>query len=242
MLSVAADTIRIEGLRVDCVVGVNPHEREQTQPLVLDVELTLSTEAAAVHERLRESLDYASVSQQITFLLQSCRFRLLETAAHSLARYLLAPPALGERRATVDALRLRLTKPDALRGNGVPSLEIARTADWVTLKHEEKPFGTVDVIHETAEAGIYRLNVAPGRGIPLHVHRVMREAEMVLGEGLLCQNTPVARGTVFRWEKNAEHRYDNPTDRWQTVLCVDSPRFIPEDEVEVGVRSEPSDA
>ncbi|MBK8169870.1 MAG: dihydroneopterin aldolase [Sandaracinaceae bacterium] len=229
----ATDIIRIQGLRVDCVVGVNPHERVQTQPLVLDVELTLSTEAAAVHERLRESVDYASVSAQLSFLLESCKFRLLETAAHALARYLLAPPALGERRAAVDALRLRLTKPDALHGNGVPSLEIARDASWVTLTHEEKPFGTVDVIQETAEAGIYRLNVAPGRGIPLHVHKVMREAEMVLGDGLLCQGAPVAFGDVFRWAKDAAHRYDNPTERWQTVLCVDSPRFLPDDEVEV---------
>lgn len=229
----AKDIIRIEGLRVDCVVGVNPHEREQTQPLVLDVELTLSTEAAAVHERLRESVDYAAISSQLTFLLQSSRFRLLETAAHVLARYLLAPPAPGERRAAVDSLRLRLTKPDALKGNGIPSLEIARDASWVKLTHEEKPFGTVDVIEETAEVGIYRLNVQPGGGIPLHVHKVMREAEMVLGEGLLCQGNEVAAGSVFRWEKDAAHRYDNPTERWQTVLCVDSPRFIPSDEVEV---------
>jgi hypothetical protein len=27
--------------------------------------------------------------------------------------------------------------------------------------------------------------------------------------------------------------YTNPTDRHQAILCVDSPRFIPEDEIEV---------
>ena len=47
------------------------------------------------------------------------------------------------------------------------------------------PGGTVDVIHETREAGIYRLNVAPGRSIPLHVHRRMQESEMVITAGLL---------------------------------------------------------
>jgi hypothetical protein len=31
----------------------------------------------------------------------------------------------------------------------------------------------------------------------------------------------------------------NPTDRHQTILCVDLPGFIPEDEIEVG--GEPAD-
>jgi dihydroneopterin aldolase len=38
---------------------------------------------------------------------------------------------------------------------------------------------------------------------------------------------------VHRWPKGAAHTYTNPTDRHQTILCVDLPRFIPEDEIEV---------
>ena len=52
---------------------------------------------------------------------------------------------------------------------------------------------------------------------------------MMLTEGLLCQGKPVARGTSFRWPKDAPHRYDNPTDRWQSILCVDSPPFLEHD-------------
>ncbi len=146
---------------------------------------------------------------------------------------MLAPPAPGERRARIQELTLRLEKPYALAGHGVPSLEIHRSARDVTLAHERKPFGTVDVIEETRHVGIYRLNLAPGRGIPLHVHKTMQESEMILGDGLLCQGKPVAAGTMFRWPKDAPHRYDNPTDRWQSILCVDSPPFLPEDEIEV---------
>ncbi len=101
------------------------------------------------------------------------------------------------------------------------------------LTHEEKPFGQVDIVAETRDLGIYRLNVAPGRSIPLHVHRVMQESEMVLGDGLLLSGVAVAAGTVHRWPHQAAHRYDNPTSRWQSILCVDTPRFLPEDEVEV---------
>jgi hypothetical protein len=32
---------------------------------------------------------------------------------------------------------------------------------------------------------------------------------------------------------DAPHRYDNPSDRFQTILCVDSPPFIEADEIPV---------
>jgi hypothetical protein len=97
----------------------------------------------------------------------------------------------------------------------------------------------VDVIHETRDAGIYRLNLAPRSGIPLHMHRVTRENEMLLGDGLTCQGRPAPAGSVFRWPEGALHRYDNPTDRWQTILCVDVPRFSADDEMEIS--GEPAD-
>jgi len=227
------DVIEIRGLRVECIVGVYPSERDEPQPLELDVRMELDTEWAGESQRLRRTVDYAAVAGQIAFLLQSSRFFLLETAAHALSRFLLAPPALGEERARIQAVRIRLSKPMALRGNGVPSIEVYREAGDVTLTHEEKPFGTVDIVHETREVGVYRLNIAPGRGIPLHVHRVMNESEMVLGDGLLLNHLPVASGTVHRWPHDLAHRYDNTTDKWQSILCVDSPPFIPGDEIEV---------
>ncbi len=233
------DVLRIEELMVDCVVGVYPHERDASQPLRVDVEMRLETETSAVKESLRSTIDYAATTSQLVFLLRSCRFRLLETAGHALARYLLAPPAPDERRAQVDSVLVRLTKPGALGGLAVPSLEIERMAAWCNVEVESKPFGTVDVIYETKDAGIYRLNVAPGKSIPLHMHQQMRESEMVLGEGLMCQGQPCAPGTIHRWPTGAAHTYMNPTERHQAILCVDLPRFIPDDEIEVA--GEPAD-
>lgn len=229
----SADTIAIEGLTVDCVVGVYPHERHTPQPLRVDLYLEVETRRAAQNERLSETVNYDSITDQVVFLLRTCRFGLLETAAHTLSRLLLSPPAAGERRAQVEALRLRLTKPRALGGRAVPSLEIRRNASSVSLETEESNFGHVDIVHETREAGVYRLNVAPRHSIPLHMHKQMDESEMVLSDGLLCQGSPIAVGTVHRWPKGARHRYDNPTDDFQTILCVDSPPFIQSDEIEV---------
>ncbi|MFW5925168.1 MAG: dihydroneopterin aldolase [Myxococcota bacterium] len=228
-----ADRIHIDGLTVDCVVGVYPHERNRAQPLVVDLDLAVDTRRAAEQEKLSATLDYARVAAQIDFVLRSCRFRLLETAAHVLAKVLLLPPPPGRRRAQVERVRLRLTKPDALRGQGVPSLEVEREAGFAAYGYEQKPFGTVDVVHETRDAGVYRLNVSPGRSIPLHVHRTMDEAEMVLTQGLHVQDRPVRAGTVHRWPHDVPHRYHNPSDKTQSILCVDSPPFTEEDEIAV---------
>ena len=94
-MSKARDVIRIQGLRVDCVVGVYPHERHRVQPLEVDVAMTLDTRRAGQRERLAHTVDYAATANQIAFLLRSCRFYMLETAARALTRLLLAPPAPG---------------------------------------------------------------------------------------------------------------------------------------------------
>ncbi len=81
--------------------------------------------------------------------------------------------------------------------------------------------------------GVYRLNIAPGCGIPLHFHHIMQESEMVLSHSLLCQRLPARYGDTHRWGRCC-HCYHNPsTDRYQSVLCVDEPAFIPQDEIPV---------
>ncbi|HET6336069.1 MAG TPA: dihydroneopterin aldolase [Polyangiales bacterium] len=233
------DLIELRDIEVNCVVGLYPTERQVPQPLRLDVAMSLDTEPAARRESLGASVDYASIATQLRFLLQSCRFRMLETAAHALACYLLAPPAPGEKRAQLERVRIRLEKPKVLEGIAIPSLTIERDKGFATMLREDKPFGIVEIIHETRDAGIYRLNLTPGASIPLHVHHVMQESELVLSEGLWCQGKPVLKGTAHRWPKNAAHSYHNPTDRMQSILCVDSPRFIEGDEI--AVQGEPAE-
>lgn len=227
------DFIELREIELQCVVGVYPRERQVPQPLRLEVAMGLDTQRAGEKESLAASVNYADVLSQLLFLLQSCQFRMLETAAHALAAYLLAPPFPGERRAQLQRVRIRLEKPQVLGGLAVPSLSIERAAGFAAYGKEQKSFGSVDVIHETRDAGIYRLNVAPGAEIPLHIHQVMQESELVLSDGLWVQGRPVLPGTVHRWPRGAAHCYKNPSERYQSILCVDSPRFIESDEIPV---------
>lgn len=227
------DVIHLHGLQVDCVIGHYRAERGRTQPIELAVSLFLDTRPAGAREELRATVDYARVAGELRFLLESASFRLLETAAQAMCRYLLAPPTADGGRASIEAVSLRLTKPQALRGQAVPSLSVFRRRDEFAYAVEEKPFGRVDVIFEDSSVGIYRLRIAPGRSIPTHEHRFMEESELVLSGGLLLQGRPVRAGTGFRWPLRHPHRYDNPRGEERTILCVDRPAFQPDDEVEV---------
>ncbi len=226
------DVIEIRGLRVDCVVGVYRSERHTPQPLELDAALYLDTRAASREHGLRATVDYARLVGELRFLLESACFRLLESAADALCRYVLAPPTADAPRSQVEAVTLRLSKPTAL-GSAMATLQVHRRRGEFTYGLEHKPFGEVDIISEDQNAGIYRLRIKPGGTIVTHEHRQMEESELVLGSGLLLQGVPVTAGTGFRWPRHFAHRYDNPESVEQTVLCIDRPAFIPGDEVEV---------
>ncbi len=49
--------------------------------------------------------------------------------------------------------------------------------------------------------------------------------------GDASQDRPVARGNAFAWPLGHVHAYRNPTGRPRRILCLDRPRFMPEDEV-----------
>lgn len=233
----APDIIRLRGLAVHCIIGVYPHERFTPQPLTVDVDLSL--EARAHHRTgLSGTVDYAKISAELRFLLESCHFLLLETAAEALCAYLLAPPTPDAPRAQIESVKLTLEKPAALSA-ARPSLIVERQRGDFDYAVEKKPFGTVDVVYETRDCGIYRLRVGSGQQIPTHVHRQMHEREMMLSGGLLLQGVEQVAGAVVSWPHDLPHQYKNPTDEERTILCVDRPAFIPEDEIVVEAKTHP---
>jgi dihydroneopterin aldolase len=225
------DEIAIEGLELDCIVGVYDAERVSPQRVIVSARLAVDVERAASEEQLAATVDYEWVSMQIAFILKLGRFRLLETAAYSICRTLLLAPVAGEMRGAIHAIELTLRKPDALRGRGVPHVRMRRRANDLSSRLESKPFGSVDIIHETNDVGLYRLNVFPRRSIDLHIHRRMDEAELVLSTGLWCQGEPAERSSVRQWPHAVPHRYDNVTSEVQSLLCIDRPKFIELDEI-----------
>lgn len=228
------DVITLRGLTVDCIVGIYNRERVKAQPLRLDVALFLDARPAARSGKLGHTVHYGRLAGELRFLLEVCHFELLESAAETVCHYLLAPATADAPRARVDAVTVRLTKPEALGGVAVPALQVHRTATEMVYAGQDVAFGHVDTLHEGVGYGVYRLRVKPGRSVPPQGPRVVEQSELVLGAGLLLQGSSVARGTAFHWPQGLPRRYDNPTDTEQTVLCVARPRMVLSEGLEAG--------
>ncbi len=98
------------------------------------------------------------------------------------------------------------------------------------FESETTTFGSAHILYEDNVLGLYILEIAPGRAIPAHCHRIMRECELVLDGGLLLRGRPAAPGAAFAWSFGDVHCYRNPTAVPRRILCIDSPRFQPGDE------------
>ena len=228
------DTISVRGLKVHCLIGIYPHERAEKQPLVLTCDLHLARKPGEMGRSLEESVDYSEVAGLIAFILQAGEFRLLETAVEAVCHVLLGLQLSNNRAALVEAVTLNMSKPNALAGIAIPAVTVQRSRHELTFLQERNEFGLVDILHQNRDCGIYRLRIPAHGGIPAHVHRVMGEAELVMSRGLLLQGKPIAPGAGHFWPLNFAHAYSNPTTEEQSILCVNRPVFMPEDEIAAG--------
>ena len=114
-------TTGLQALRVDCVIGIYPHERTARQQLIVDVEIDYDFAAAAAADAIADAVDYDGVARAITELAQRRGFQLIETLAEETAAMLLAevPAAVG--------VKLEIRKPAAVPAAACSFVRVERT-------------------------------------------------------------------------------------------------------------------
>src|SRR6185436_6704523 len=150
-------------LSFPCVLGLTEWERRETQTLELELAMNLDLDEAAGGD-LRRSVDYSAALDHVQFIAQHGRWLLLESMAGAMARFILAPPAEGERRAQVRCVVVRLRKPDVFGGKAIPSVEIQRDESWYEAREVPLPASParVEILQETKQTGAYRIHLPPG--------------------------------------------------------------------------------
>jgi dihydroneopterin aldolase len=120
------------------IIGVLPEERIHEQPLVVGITMALSVEHAALTGDLSATVDYSQLSKTVAFILKKGRFRLLESAALALARFVLKTAPM------VNKVSVHLSKPEALGGHGIPHISVIRfqadLAQWEDTQNHEVIF------------------------------------------------------------------------------------------------------
>ncbi|MFT4978046.1 MAG: dihydroneopterin aldolase [Myxococcota bacterium] len=226
-------TIHLDSLEVTCPLG-----RSLSQTIRVDLSLDIDAGRPATSDTLADTIDYVCLEAQLRFVLEAGRFHLLESAARVILRLVLLPPLPDDTRPAVEAARVSLARLSDTGQASRARVSLSAGVGELSWERETNPWGSVDIIDETRRMGLYRLNIAPGEQIPNHLHRQMREAEMVLSPGLVGwkDDEPprvLALGEQQHWARGQPHGYKNRSARTGSILCMDSPPFIPSDEVEV---------
>jgi dihydroneopterin aldolase len=113
------DTVFIEDLRIETVIGIYDWERKIRQVVAVDLEMAFDNRAPAASDAIDDTLNYKAVSKRLIAFVEGSSFQLVETLAERCAEIVL-------REFGVTWLRLRLSKPGAVRGSKAVGVVIER--------------------------------------------------------------------------------------------------------------------
>lgn len=114
------DLIVIEGLEVNAIIGIYPHEREYAQPLVLDLVMEHELGPCAKSGDLDLSINYAQVAAEVAAFIQAQKAELIESLAEAVCRFILL-------RFKPSAVTLKIVKTHAVLNTTGVGVQIRRT-------------------------------------------------------------------------------------------------------------------
>lgn len=116
------DRVFIENLTVETVIGIFDWEREIRQAVSLDLEMEFDIRKAAASDSIEDTLDYKAVSKRLIRFIEKSEFQLVESLAENCASIVL-------QEFPVRSLKLKLSKPGAVRGSSAVGVIIQRSLE-----------------------------------------------------------------------------------------------------------------
>lgn len=113
------DTIFLNDLRVDAVVGIWDWERRIRQSVSIDLEMGTDIARAAASDSIEDTLNYKQVAKRISAFVGDSEFQLVETMAERIAGIVLDE-------FEVPWVKVRVNKPGAVRGSKGVGIVIER--------------------------------------------------------------------------------------------------------------------
>ncbi len=223
------DVIEISGIAVDCIVGIYPDERQKKQPLVIDLKLGLDFAPVVESGDLHRTCDYDRLTSEVIAFVQFRQFLLLEVAAEELAAMSLSTHP------SVRTAAVEIAKPEALRGRAACArVGITRRKQDYPPQRQSTPFGSVETVLATNEAGLFLVHVQPGKAVPRHYHQTARQLEWLLAGEVSCNGAPLAPFAPKIWLPEETHEHENCGQSMATLFCCGVPSGLPDDMTLVG--------
>ena len=178
------DEISLQDLQIRCYVGIFPRERLEPQPISLQVSLYLDTRKAAKLSSLAHTVDYGSLAQELRFIMENARFRLLESAVDFIAHYILCSYRDPSEGAFVEAVRISIDKPKALPGSTIPRISVLRTQTEAQPRRLDLEGVDSFLYQSCRELALFKSLIAPESTITLKGSPNSFFIDCPLGEGL----------------------------------------------------------
>ena len=116
------DTIFLNEMRVETIVGIWDWERKTKQIVSIDLEMGADIKKAALTDNIEDTLNYKGVSKRIRKFVEDSDFQLVETMAEKIAEIILVE-------FNVPWVKIRVNKPGAIRGSKDVGVFITRTQE-----------------------------------------------------------------------------------------------------------------
>lgn len=113
------DTVFIEALEVETVIGIYDWERKIRQKVVLDIEMGFDNRKPAASDRIEDTVNYKAVAKRMIAFVEGSNFELVETLAERCA-------AIIRDEFGAPWVRLKLSKPGAVTGSKAVGVTIER--------------------------------------------------------------------------------------------------------------------
>jgi len=115
------DKIFIEGLRTEAIIGIYDWERENKQPLIFDIELSLPISQAAKSDAIDDTVNYKQVCDELIELVSESQFELLESLVEAVCSHIFI------HHSAVQKIDLKVSKPQAVEQTTTVGLIISRS-------------------------------------------------------------------------------------------------------------------
>ncbi len=102
------DIIFINQFKLNTIIGIHDWERQQPQPVILDIEIGCSIKTAVQSDRIEDCIDYFAVCEHIKILADKHHFQLVESLVEAISQIILNDFGAQQ-------VKIKLSKPNAVQ-------------------------------------------------------------------------------------------------------------------------------
>ena len=113
------DTVKIERLELDCIIGINPWERLTKQQITVDIEIDTDLAAAGKSDSIEDTINYRTIAKTVTNEIEKSHYGLVESIGAKIADICLKDDR-------VFSVKVTVRKPGAVRKASAVGIVIRR--------------------------------------------------------------------------------------------------------------------